>query len=88
MSRFTLSLSLAAAMFLSGAGGVLAEDADVAAGLSPDILDRIAELRTHGDRFDLAIRQIIAEAARPAWQFEAPAPDTDMAACMQVACLN
>lgn len=38
--------------------------------LPPDVAQRVAELRTYGDRFEKTIRLIEAEAAKPGWGWE------------------
>lgn len=65
MTRTVLFATLLA---LSGAPGV-AQDVESTGRvlLPPDVAQRVAELRTHGDRFEKAIRLIEAQAALPEW---------------------
>lgn len=55
----TLVVLLAAPSFAEGTG--------TTATLSPEVAQRVADLRKYGDRFEKAIRLIEAEAAKPTW---------------------
>lgn len=47
-----------------------------ASGLPADVAARVAELEEHGERFESAIRAILAAAERPAWAFDDCEHDT------------
>ena len=44
--------------------------------LPEDVAARVAELEKHGERFEPAIRAIIAEARKPTWGFDDCGHDT------------
>ena len=64
-----MKTALFATLLVLAAAPAFAQDAAPAT-LSPEVAQRVAELRQYGDRFEKAIRLIEAEAAKPTWGWD------------------
>ena len=68
MIKMTIISTIFATLALQASGEPLKEyDVSV---LPADVAARVIELQRYGDRFEPAIREIIAEAMKPTWSFD------------------